>query len=83
VLLVEPFAIDRPRRQHCREPDGRAPLHGFVGDCTPNSLSQEVGLGLGSQGGGVRMRDVFMEAGYTKFRRAAETPLKLILEARQ
>jgi hypothetical protein len=45
-------------------------------------LSQEVGLGLGAQAGEARLREVFEEAGYTHFRRAAETPLNLILEAR-
>jgi hypothetical protein len=50
--------------------------------CTPNSLSQEVGLGLGAQAGEARLRAVFEEAGFTRFRRAAETPLNLILEAR-
>ena len=50
--------------------------------CTPNSLSQEVGLGLGAQAGEARLRDVFAQAGFTHFRRAAETPLNLILEAR-
>ena len=33
--------------------------------CTPNSLSQEVGLGLGAQAGEARLREVFEEAGYT------------------
>ena len=50
--------------------------------CTPNSLSQEVGLGLGAQAGEARLREVFEEAGFSRFRRAAETPLNLILEAR-
>ena len=50
--------------------------------CTPNSLSQDVALGLGAQAGESRLRQVFEEAGFTKFRRAAETPLNLILEAK-
>jgi hypothetical protein len=50
--------------------------------CTPNSLSQDVGLGLGAQAGEERLRQVFDDAGFTHFRRAAETPLNLILEAR-
>jgi hypothetical protein len=49
--------------------------------CTPNSLSHEVGLGLGAQAGEGRLREVFEEAGFGRFRRAAETPLNLILEA--
>jgi hypothetical protein len=50
--------------------------------CTPNSLSQEVGLGLGAQAGEARLRQVFEQAGFSQFRRAAETPMNLILEAR-
>ena len=50
--------------------------------CIPNSLSQEVGLGIGAQAGEGRMRRIFEEAGFTRFRRATETALNLILEAR-
>jgi hypothetical protein len=50
--------------------------------CTPNSLSQEVALGLGAQAGEARIREVCEQAGLTRFRRAAETPLNLILEAK-
>ena len=46
------------------------------------SLSQEVALGLGNQAGEARLRAVFEEAGYSQFRRATETPLNMILEAR-
>jgi hypothetical protein len=49
---------------------------------TPNSLSQEVGLGLGAQAGEARLREVVTSAGFTRFRRATETPFNLILEAR-
>ncbi len=51
--------------------------------CTPNSLSQEVGLGLGAQAGEAQLRGVFMDAGFKKFRRATETPFNLVLEARK
>jgi len=51
--------------------------------CTPNSLSQEVGLALGAQAGEARLRAVFAEAGFSRFRRATETPFNLILEARK
>jgi hypothetical protein len=50
--------------------------------CTPNSLSQEVGTALGAQAGEARLRKVATEAGFTRFRRAAETPFNLVLEAR-
>jgi hypothetical protein len=50
--------------------------------CTPASLSQEVGLALGAQAGEARIADVVGTAGFTRFRRAAETPFNLVFEAR-
>ena len=41
-----------------------------------------AGAALGAQAGGARLRQVFEQAGYTRFRRATETPLNLVLEAR-
>ena len=46
------------------------------------SLSQEVGLALGAQAGERRLREVLSQGGFTRFRRAAETPFNMILEAR-
>ncbi|HEX7031263.1 MAG TPA: SAM-dependent methyltransferase, partial [Gammaproteobacteria bacterium] len=42
----------------------------------------DVGLALGAQAGEKRLGEVFREAGFTRFRRATETPFNLILEAR-
>jgi len=50
--------------------------------CTPASLSQDVGLALGAQAGESRLRDVVTGGGFGRFRRAAETPFNLVLEAR-
>jgi hypothetical protein len=50
--------------------------------CTPASLAQEVGLGLGAQAGHQQLAVVLREAGFTHVRRATETPFNLILEAR-
>jgi hypothetical protein len=50
--------------------------------CTPASLSQDVGLALGAQAGQARIADVTGAAGFTRFRRAAETPFNLVYEAR-
>ncbi len=82
VLLVEPFALD-DRATNMRE-NPMAPLLYLASTviCTPNSLSQEVGLGLGAQAGEAKLRDVFEQAGFKQFRRAAESPLNLILEAK-
>ena len=81
VLLVEPFAGDH-LQDNCN-PVGRLYYTGSTFICTPNSLSQEVGLGLGAQAGEARLREVFREAGFTRFRRATETPFNLICEARK
>jgi hypothetical protein len=50
--------------------------------CTPNSLAQEVGAALGAQAGEARLKQVATQAGFTRFRRAAETPFNLVFEAR-
>jgi len=50
--------------------------------CTPSSLAQEVGLGLGAQAGPQRLEEVLHEAGFSRVRRATQTPFNLILEAR-
>jgi SAM-dependent methyltransferase len=52
--------------------------------CTPASRGQEVGLALGAQAGERRLRQIICEvAGFTRFRRATETPFNLILEAKR
>ncbi|MEQ9504284.1 MAG: class I SAM-dependent methyltransferase [Deltaproteobacteria bacterium] len=81
VLLVEPIAGDT--LDDNLNPVGRLFYGCSTFICTPNSLSQEVGLGLGAQAGEARLREVFEDAGFTKFRRAAETPFNIILEARK
>jgi hypothetical protein len=50
--------------------------------CTPCSRSQEVGLCLGAQAGEARIRKVVTSGGFTRFRRAAQTPFNLVYEAR-
>lgn len=79
-MLVEPFANDA--LQDNLNPIGRLFYSASTMLCTPASLSQEVGLGLGAQAGEARMRAVVEEAGFTRFRRAAETPFNLVFEVR-
>ncbi len=81
VLLVEPFAGDS--LQENSTPVGRLFYAASTMICTPNSLSQEVGRGLGAQAGEARLRELFAEAGFSRFGRATETPFNLILEARK
>jgi 2-polyprenyl-3-methyl-5-hydroxy-6-metoxy-1,4-benzoquinol methylase len=79
-MIVEPNAADRTEDNF--NPVGRAYYAFSTLLCTPASLSQEVGLALGAQAGEARIREVVEVAGFTRFRRAAETPFNLVFEAR-
>jgi len=79
-LLVEPFANDDLADN--LNPVGRLFYSASTMICTPASLSQEVGLGLGAQAGEKRLRSVVEDAGFRRFRRATETPFNLVFEAR-
>jgi len=79
-MIVEPFAHDRVEDN--LNPVGRIFYGASTFVCTPASLSQEVGLALGAQAGETRLRDVVMQGGFRRFRRATETPFNIILEAR-
>jgi 2-polyprenyl-3-methyl-5-hydroxy-6-metoxy-1,4-benzoquinol methylase len=81
ILLVEPFAGNSLAENST--PVGRLYYAASTMVCTPNSLSQEVGLGLGAQAGEARLARLFAEAGFARFRRATQTPFNLILEARK
>jgi SAM-dependent methyltransferase len=81
VLLVEPFAGDSLEEN--LNPVGRA-FYGLSSViCTPASLAQPVGLGLGAQAGEAQLTDVLTAAGFSHVRRATQTPFNLILEARR
>jgi ubiquinone/menaquinone biosynthesis C-methylase UbiE len=50
--------------------------------CTPSALSQEGGESLGAQAGEGELRRVVESAGFSRFRRATETPTFMVMEAR-
>ena len=79
-LLVEPFAEDQV--EHNLHPLGRAMYAASTLLCTPNALNQEAGPALGAQAGEQRLREVVRQGGFTRIRRAAQTPFNLVLEAR-
>jgi SAM-dependent methyltransferase len=79
-MIVEPFANDRVEDN--LNPLGRVFYGASTFVCTGASLSQEVGLALGAQAGEARLREVVTQGGFTRFRRATETPFNLVLEAR-
>ena len=79
-MVVEPMAGDRVEDN--LNPVGRA-YYGFSTLlCTPASLSQDVGLALGTQAGPARIRDVAVAAGFTRFASVAQTPFNRVLEIR-
>jgi SAM-dependent methyltransferase len=79
-MIVEPQAGDRIEEN--LNPIGRVYYAASTLVCTPASLAQEVGLALGAQAGEARIRDVVMKAGFSRVRRAAQTPFNMVLEAR-
>ncbi len=79
-MIVEPLAGDRVEDN--LNPVGRAYYAFSTLLCTPCSLSQDVGLALGAQAGEARIREVVTGAGFTRFKRVAETPFNVVFEAR-
>ncbi|MGB8542599.1 MAG: class I SAM-dependent methyltransferase [Candidatus Acidiferrales bacterium] len=79
-MIVEPFANDK--LEDNLNPIGRIFYAASTMLCTPASLSQEVGLGLGAQAGEARLSKILKNAGFSHVRRAAETPFNIVLEAR-
>ena len=79
-MIVEPFANDQLKDN--LNPVGRVYYSFSTLLCTPCSRSQEVGLCLGAQAGEKRIREVVTSAGFTRFRRATETPFNIVYEAR-
>lgn len=79
-MIVEPFAHDSLKDN--LNPIGRIFYGASTMICTPASQSQEVGLCLGAQAGEMRLRKVALDAGFSHFRRATETPFNMVFEAR-
>src|SRR4051812_5714379 len=79
LMIIEPLANDDLAGN--LNPVGAA-YYGFSTLlCTPSSLSQDVGAALGAQAGEARLRDIVTGAGFTTFRRVAETPFNIVLQA--
>ncbi len=79
-MVVEPFAGDKVEDN--LNPVGRIYYSASTLLCTPASKSQEVGLALGAQAGEARLREVVTGGGFSRFRRAAETPFNIVYEAK-
>jgi SAM-dependent methyltransferase len=79
-MIVEPFAHDEVARN--LNPIGRIMYSASASVCVPCSLSQEVALGLGAQAGPANIEKVVRGGGFTRFRKATETPFNMVFEAR-
>jgi hypothetical protein len=79
-MIVEPAAGDRVEDN--LHPIGRCSYSFSTFLCVPNGLSQPGGYALGAQAGEAAIRQVATDAGFTRFRRAAETPFNLVYEVR-
>jgi SAM-dependent methyltransferase len=80
VLLVEPFAHDRVEDNFT--PVGRLYYSASTTMCCAHAISERGTHVLGAQAGEARLADIFAAAGFSRFRRALETPFNLVLEAR-
>lgn len=78
-MVVEPFAADKREDNH--NPIGRVFYSASTMICVPHSLSRR-GPALGAQAGEARLGRIIKEAGFSRFRRATQTPFNLVLEAR-
>ena len=78
-MIIEPYAGDSLAEN--LNPVGRVYYAFSTSVCIPTSLSQEVGAALGTQAGERRIREIVKEGGFSRFRRATETPFNLVLHA--
>ncbi|MFL6551553.1 MAG: class I SAM-dependent methyltransferase [Povalibacter sp.] len=79
-MIVEPFAHDDPEKNFT--PIGRMSYAASMMTCIPGALAQQGGFALGAQAGERLLREVILDrGGFSRLRRAAETPLNLVLEA--
>lgn len=80
VMLVEPFANDKVEDNI--GPVGRLYYAASTTLCCAHAISEKGSHSLGAQAGEARLADIFRKGGFTRFRRAMETPFNLILEAK-
>jgi len=80
LMVVEPFAQDAVDKN--LNAVGRVFYNASFLICVPASLSQEVGLGLGAQASDASLLEVFRSAGFTRVRKAIESPFNRVFEAR-
>ncbi|WP_199752693.1 class I SAM-dependent methyltransferase [Actinoplanes sp. ATCC 53533] len=80
-MIVEPAAGDTVEDN--MNPVGRVYYSFSTFLCVPNAMSQPGGYALGAQAGEAAIRQLVTDAGFTRFRRASETPFNNVYEARR
>jgi 2-polyprenyl-3-methyl-5-hydroxy-6-metoxy-1,4-benzoquinol methylase len=78
-MIVEPFAGDKVEDN--LNPVGRVYYAASTTVCVPASLAQN-GVALGAQAGEARLKEITVQGGFKRFRRATQTPFNLVLEAK-
>ena len=79
-MVVEPAA--KGTIEDNLNPIGRVFYNASAMICVPSSLSQEVGLGLGAQASDMDLQKVMQAGGFTRIRKATETPFNRVFEVR-
>jgi SAM-dependent methyltransferase len=79
-MIVEPAAGDK--LEDNLNPVSRMYYAASTMICVPTSLDQPVGAAFGAQAGLARLSSAIAEGGFSKVRKATETPFNMILEAR-
>lgn len=82
LVLVEPLAGDDLASTLATAPMAALGFAASTFLCTPNSLSQPVGLALGAQAGEARLHELLTAAGFGSVRRAAASDFNMVIEAR-
>ena len=80
-MIVEPIAADNPA-ENLGNPVSRLYYNASTMICVPTSLAQEVGQALGAQAGEAKLTGVLKEGGFSRVRRATQSPFNMVLEAR-
>ena len=79
-MVVEPAAGESLTEN--MNPVGRVYYSASSNICTPASLFEPNGMGLGAQASTAQLRGVAEKGGFTKFRLAAQTPFNRVFEIR-
>ncbi|HET6275427.1 MAG TPA: methyltransferase domain-containing protein [Candidatus Cybelea sp.] len=80
LMIVEPYAGDALEENFT--PVGRVFYAASTLLCTPSAIEQKGRYVLGAQAGEAPMREIASAAGFSRFRRAAETPFNIVYEGR-